>query len=116
MSKKYQQKIVELAKVHVEALESSDFIYDFDIKNLKLVEERFCDELTKKFIEGKSLDNFCFTDEEYSKLLKEIVAKDVFHGLKEKGVIGSYSDDDTEEVFFLTKMGKKFFKNIKKDI
>lgn len=108
MGKKYLPNIIKLAKLHIGVLESSNFFVDYEIKNIDLVEERLCDELTQKFIEGETIDDFCFTDEEYGRILKEIITKDVFYSLKDKGILNSYSDENTEEVFFLTSNGKRY--------
>jgi len=110
MIKKYQPNIIKLAKLHIEVLESSNFFKDYEIKNIDLVEERLCDELTQKFVLGEMIDQFCFSDEEYGTILKEIITKDVFYRLKDKGIINSYSDENTEEVYFLTNKGKKYVK------
>ncbi len=53
-----------------------------------------------------------FTEEEFETLLKEIIAGTVLEELKSKGLVGSYEDEDTEEMFFLTPKGKKYLKNI----
>jgi predicted transcriptional regulator len=44
-------------------------------------------------------------------MLREIVAGSVLYELKDKGLVDSYQDDTTEEMFFLTKKGKKLIKN-----
>ena len=47
-------------------------------------------------------------------ILKELIAGSVLYDLKQKGYVESYEDDTTEEMFFLTKKGKKFLKEEKK--
>lgn len=113
MKKKYQSSIVKAAKMHIEILESSNFFKDFDIQNMDIVEDELCISLTKKFIDGEPIDKFCFSDEEYSIILNEIIKKDAFTRLKKKGFIESYSDDKTNETFFLTEKGKNYFKKNK---
>ena len=54
-----------------------------------------------------------FNDDEFEVVLREIVAGSVLYELKEKGLVDSYEDDTTEEMFFLTKKGKRVMK--KKD-
>jgi DNA-binding PadR family transcriptional regulator len=41
------------------------------------------------------------------------VAGSILYELKDKGYVNSYEDDNTEEMFFLTKKGKKYLKNDK---
>ena len=70
--------------------------------------------MTEKFINGQlDSDDELFGEDEFAKLLQELVAGSVLYELKEKGYINSYEDDETEEMFFLTEDGKKFLKNIK---
>ena len=52
-----------------------------------------------------------FTEDEFDQLLKELVAGSLLYELKQKGLVDSYEDDATEEMFFLTEEGKKLLKN-----
>jgi hypothetical protein len=83
-----------------------------------LPKNTFLDKLTEKFILGElenDEDEFLsvFNDDEFEVVLREIVAGSVLYELKEKGLVDSYEDDTTEEMFFLTKKGKRVMK--KKD-
>jgi predicted transcriptional regulator len=42
------------------------------------------------------------------------VAGTILNELKTKGLVNSYEDDNTEEMFFLTEKGKKVLKNDEK--
>ena len=44
--------------------------------------------------------------------LKEIIAGTLLNELKNKGLVNSYEDDDTEETFFLTDEGKEHLKKM----
>ena len=73
------------------------------------------DKLTEKFIIGElaedGIDNmFLFTEDEFEQMLKEMITGSILYELKDKGLVDSYEDDSTEEVFFLTKKGKKTLK------
>ena len=48
----------------------------------------------------------------FADILKEIVAEDLLRSLQKKGLINSYEDDETEEVFFLSDLGKKEIHNL----
>ena len=52
---------------------------------------------------------------EFDTLLKELVAGSILFELKERGIVDSYEDENTEEMFFLTDEGKKFMKNTNPD-
>ncbi len=113
MSTIYQPIVIEKSNEIIESL--TDLFTDYEIMSLEFARKYLCDKLTDKFIEG-SLDNddegsiFIFNDEEFEVILREIVAGSVLYELKEKGLVDSYEDDTTEEMFFLTKKGKKVMK------
>ena len=86
-----------------------DYFVDFEISSQDYARKRISDELTKKFLEN-GLDNEeegYFNEEEFDIILKEIIAEDVLRTLQRGGYINSYEDEDTEEMFFLTDLGKK---------
>ena len=111
MNKTYQPSILKKADELVETLISIEFFKEYYITNHEPAREIFAEELTKKFISG-SLDEPVFTDIEWVEIMKMIVATDTLNSLKEKGLITSYSDDSTEEFFFLTEKGKKIGQQI----
>jgi DNA-binding PadR family transcriptional regulator len=77
--------------------------------------------MTEKYISGLIGDfdgenGELFTEEEFSKLLKEIVAGSILNSLKEEGYLNSYEDETTEELFFLTEKGKKHLEDLNNGI
>ena len=110
MSTIYQPIVIEKSNEIIESL--TDLFTDYEIMSLEFTKKYLCDKLTEKFIEG-NLDNddegsiLIFTDDEFEIMLREIVAGSVLYELKDKGLVDSYQDDTTEEMFFLTKKGKK---------
>jgi len=117
MDKIYQPIVIEKCDIILESL--TEFFEDYEIDSLDFATKYLCDKLTEKFILGE-LDNededtlFLFTEEEFEIILKELIAGSVLYDLKQKGYVESYEDDTTEEMFFLTKKGKKFLKEEKK--
>jgi hypothetical protein len=113
MSTIYQPIVIEKSNEIIESL--TDLFIDYEIMSLEFARKYLCDKLTDKFIEG-NLDNddegsiLIFNDEEFEVVLREIVAGSVLYELKEKGLVDSYQDDTTEEMFFLTKKGKREMK------
>ena len=118
MSKIYQPIVIEMANEIITDLTESEFFADYEIQSTVFAEKYLLDKLTEKFILGElenEDDEFLgvFNDEEFEVVLREIVAGSVLYELKEKGLVDSYEDDTTEEMFFLTKKGKRVMK--KKD-
>jgi hypothetical protein len=116
MSKIYQPIVIEETSNLIEGLKESGFFEDYQIEDLTFTNQHLLDLMTEKFINGQlDSDGELFGEDEFAKLLQELVAGSVLYELKGKGYINSYEDDETEEMFFLTEDGKKFLKNIKPD-
>ena len=116
MSKVYQQSVKEHSEVIIKTLTDDGFFEEYQITNSNFAYEHLCEKLTEKFIEnGLDTENGIFSEEEFTKILQEIIAGCVLNQLKEKGYINSYEDDDTEELFFLTENGRNFLNNEKKE-
>ena len=118
MNKIYQPIVIEMTNDIITDLTESEFFSDYDIQSTVFAEKYLLDKLTEKFILGElenEDDEFLgvFNDDEFEVVLREIVAGSVLYELKEKGLVDSYEDDTTEEMFFLTKKGKRVMK--KKD-
>lgn len=116
MSKVYQQVVLEECEAIVTTLTEMEFFKDYDIHDLTFVRKHLCDLLTQKYIDGLlgEDDINIFTEDEFDKLLKDLAAGSVLYELKKKGFIDSYEDDETEEIFFLSEMGKKYLEEMKK--
>lgn len=117
MSKIYQPSVISKAKEVIKILEECKFFEDHEIKNNDYTMKYLCDKLTEKFITGDmDIENDqLFTEDEFETILKEIVVGTLLMELKNKGIINSYEDDSTEEVFFLTKEGKEHLEILKKN-
>jgi len=114
MNKIYQPGIIELAEIYISTLNEDGFFEEFDLESTDYAMTVFCDKLTDKFIDGKDLsEDIAFNQEEMEAILKLIIAGTILYEMKDKGLVNSYEDDDTEEVFFLTEEGKQVLKNKK---
>jgi hypothetical protein len=108
MKKTYQPLVIKRADETIELLTSVNFFLDHGIESTKYIRTRLCDMITEKFINGElTEDEPMFDKDEFKKLLNEIEVHNVLEGLRKKGLIGSYEDDDVEETFFITDLGKK---------
>jgi len=110
---RYQPIVIEKTTEILCILEESNFFKDYEIENFDFAIKYLNDKLTEKFILGE-LDeesDDLFEEEEFNVILREIVAGTILTELKQKGLVNSYEDDNTEELFFLTQKGKKMLKN-----
>lgn len=110
---RYQPIVIEKTTEILCILEESNFFKDYEIENFDFAIKYLNDKLTEKFILGEideESDNL-FEEEEFNVILREIIAGTILTELKQKGLVNSYEDDNTEELFFLTKKGKKMLKN-----
>ena len=115
MNKIYQPIVIEMTNEIITDLVESEFFADYEIQSTEFAKKYLLDKLTEKFILGElenDEDEFLgvFNDEEFDVVLREIVAGSVLYELKEKGLVDSYEDETTEEMFFLTKKGKRVMK------
>lgn len=104
----YLPKIQEITEEIIATLVEDNYFTEFEISSEDYARKRISDELTRKFLEN-GLDNEdegYFTEDEFDTILKEIIAEDVLRSLQKNGLIDSYEDDETEEMFFLTDLGK----------
>ena len=117
MNKVYQPIVIEETEYFIEGLAESGFFEDYEIKDYTFVRTHLLDIFTEKFINGSLTDEDTelFTENEFDTLLKELVAGSILFELKERGIVDSYEDENTEEMFFLTDEGKKFMKNTNTD-
>lgn len=113
MSKIYQPIVIEETEHLIEGLKDALFFDDYQIEDLTYVRQHLLNIMTDKFIKGELDENIdeIFTEDEFTKLLQELVAGSLLYELKQKGLVNSYEDENTEEMFFLTDEGKKFMKN-----
>lgn len=115
MDKIYQPIVIEMCDEIITDLVETEFFKDYEIESTDFARKYLLDKLTEKFILGElenDEDEFLgvFNDDEFEVVLREIVAGSVLYELKSRGLVDSYEDDTTEEMFFLTKKGKKLMK------
>ena len=116
MNRIYQPEIIEKVDTFINILSKDDFFKDCRIKDLSFTRNYLLDEFTELFIEIGSFEiSDLFETEKFDMWIKSIVVGSLLYELKEKGLIGSYKDDDTEETFFLTDNGKNFLKKKEKE-
>lgn len=113
----YLPKIQQITEEIIQTLVEDEFFKDFEITDYTYARNRISEELTQKFITS-GLDfetGGFFTEDEFDTILKEIAAEDVLRSLQKKGFLNSYEDENVEEVFFLTELGKEELKKSEND-
>jgi hypothetical protein len=114
MKTNYQPIVVKKSTQMLEVLEELDFFTEHEIKNKQYVFDYFCDVFTEKFINGEINDNDIIINEyEFHKYLTEIILISTLQSLKENNLVDSIEDENNEEVFFLTELGKNTVSKIK---
>jgi len=110
----YLPKIQEITEGIIATLVDDNYFIDFDISSQDYARKRISDELTIKFLENglNNEEDGYLSEDEFDIILKEIVAEDLLRTLQKKGLLSSYEDDNTEEVFFLTTLGKEEIVNL----
>jgi len=110
----YLPKIQEITEGIIATLVDDNYFIDFEISSQDYARKRISDELTLKFLEnGLNNEEYGYlSEDEFDVILKEIVAEDLLRSLQKKGLLNSYEDDNTEEVFFLTTLGKEEIVNL----
>jgi len=108
----YQPIVIKKAEDMVSVLRETNFFYDYEIENEEFAFNYMCEKLTDKFIDGKLNENVeddehLFTEDEMEKYLREIIAGSLLYELRDKGYIDSIEDENNEERFFLTDLGKE---------
>lgn len=116
MGKIFQPIVKEATSEFMISLEESEFFKDYNITKIEVINEYLCEIFTEKFINGQlGIDDPIFTEEEFTKILNQIVNLDTLHVLIDKGFLKSYEDENTDETFYLTEEGKEFLKEFKRN-
>jgi Lhr-like helicase len=119
MDKKYQPIVLNHASAIIDTLRETNFFVDYELKSEEYAMNYICEKLTEKFIQGGLNDEFgieLFSEDEIGKFFREIVAGSILMELQEKGIIDSIEDENNEERFFLTDLGKNLAKDINKHL
>lgn len=113
----YQPIVIKKTLEIIDILIESKFFEDYEMESTDFAMRYISDKLTEKFINGEiDLEqDELFTEDELEKCLSDIVIGTLMYQLKEKGLINSYEDEQTEETFFLTEEGKEFLKKLKEE-
>lgn len=107
----YPQVVVEKAKQVVDLIIDNDFFLENGIqeKEIPMGKEIALEEISKyflkRFIDGNEI--LFASEDDCENVLKTIIVMVYIEILKEKGMVDTYSDENTEEVIFLTKKGKE---------
>lgn len=99
----------------IDILEEMGFFDEYEIDNKDFAMEYLCEALTQKFIlDGLDDEEPLFNEKELDKCIGEIVAGSYLNEMKKNGILDSIEDENKEEIFFLTKRGKRLANEMKK--
>jgi hypothetical protein len=118
MGTTYQPIVISHAENIIESFNESGFFEDYEIEDKSYAMGYLCDKLTDKFILGElneDIEEYVFTEDEMEKILREIIAGTYLTELQDKGLVDSIEDNNEEERFFLTDLGKEWADKIKKE-
>lgn len=115
MKKVYSKQVQARATEIVQLLVNEGFFETVaDEASTEFAEHYILGVLTEKFIEGKPLD---LGDEiESDKHLDVIIGGTICKKLKKLGLLDSYEDEETPEVFFMTEKGKLLQEKLKENL
>jgi hypothetical protein len=109
----YQPIVIEKSQSIIDSLDEINFFTDNDIKDKSYAFSLFCENLTEKFIDGELDDEpVFFEEEEFENILNQIVVGSHLESLQKKGLVDFVLDENGEELFFLTSLGKTEAKKI----
>jgi hypothetical protein len=119
MDRKYQPMVLDHASIIIGMLKETNFFVDYKLESEEFAMDYLCEKLTEKFIQGELNGEFdieIFSEDEMEKFLREIVTGSILMELQEKGIVDSIEDENNEERFFLTDLGKNLANDIKKHL
>ena len=113
----YQPIVKEYAEFFISLARESNFFIENEIENEDFAMDYMCRKYTEKFILGElseEMDDPLFTEDEIEKFLSEIVVTNHLYHLKNLGFLDIIEDENNEEGFFLTEIGKKIGEELNK--
>jgi len=118
MEKTYQPQVLEICENMMRILTEDGFFSEYQVTNSEPARIPLCDFLTEKFIKGEIIDGKTVdtTEDEMLEVFNLMISSCILGSLKEKGLIDSFEDENNEELFFPTKMGKLFGKRLNKNM
>lgn len=108
MDKVYPEEVKKIAENIVAILKEDGFFNSGLFQTTTFAEKYFREVMLEKFLNGQSLD--LGEEKEMSQHLDKVMDGSVLYELKSMGLMDSYEDEDTKEIFFLTEKGKIFKK------
>jgi hypothetical protein len=106
--------VLEHLEKILRGLNESFFFEDYEITD-DYAKKLFTELLIEKYIIDPSMeqDQFFWSEEEFERILEKIIAGSIMYEMVNDGILNSYEDENTEEVFFLTEKGKKLTEELK---
>lgn len=106
----YPKIVSDKTNEFVDVLNDINFFEENEVQVDSSIIDLISKKMVIKFIDGHLSDDEyvydCFSEEEISDLLHEIIVLGTLNSLREKGIIDCIENENNEEMFFLTKEGK----------
>jgi hypothetical protein len=102
----YPDSVSEFSGNLVDVLEEFGFFVEEPDANPSILFKNFCEEFMPKWIEGKSPEEYLENEDAFQRVIVKSITESVLTDLKERGMVDSIEDENGEEVFFLTPIGK----------
>jgi len=115
MKKNYPDVVLEKTDILLNELITIDFFKENDINDLTFAKQHIINFFNDKYVDSiiNSSDIDEIKTDEFNDLLTEIIIGTSLFELKNKGLVDSYLDENNDEIFFLTELGKKIGDNLK---
>jgi hypothetical protein len=120
MNKTYQPFIIAKANEIIDAIQNGhDVLGDLGVTSFDFIRGRLCDMLTEKFVKGEYNEELDIvdlfpTEDSMLLFLSEIATRANLDVLIEQGLVGMIEDENDEEFYFMTELGKIYTKDLLK--
>lgn len=103
----YPYSVSEFSGNLVDGLKEIGFFEEEPDVNPSILFKNFCEEFMPKWIEGREPEEYLENEEVFQNVIVRSITESVLTDLKARGMVDSIEDENGEEVFFLTTIGKE---------
>jgi hypothetical protein len=109
VKKIYPEKVLNAGKrIHQYFIDDGEMYQNYNDAELLMANEVILEDLLTKYLNDKFGDDLpSFTHDDLTTLMQKILSSISLSRLHNEGIVDYYIDDDGEEIYFLTELGKK---------